>query len=215
MRRATVRAGDEAPRILTIGHSTRPIAEFIDLLRAHAVATLIDVRTVPRSRHNPQFNGDALGSALAEAGIAYEPVPGLGGFRRADGGEANAGWRNASFRGYADYMQTREFAAELERLIERSRHGRIALMCAEAVPWRCHRSLIADALLVRGIPVAEIAGPTRLQPHVLTPFARVDGVIVTYPPPRDDSTPGGERHERHQDTPHDARPDARNRRSLD
>ncbi len=193
-------AGSDAePRILTIGHSTRPVEQFIAMLRAQAVGTLVDVRTVPRSRHNPQFNADTLAAALAAAGIGYAQAAGLGGFRRAQGGEANAGWRNAAFRGYADYMQTPAFAAELAGLIERARHERIALMCAEAVPWRCHRSLIADALTVRGIPVAEIVGPDHLRRHSLTPFAHVDGLTITYPLPGGGLTRGGNRHERHQD----------------
>jgi uncharacterized protein (DUF488 family) len=200
---AAAASADEGPRILTVGHSTRPVEEFVALLRAHGVRTLVDVRTVPRSRHNPQFNADALATSLAAAGIGYERAAGLGGFRRAEGGDANAGWRNAAFRGYADYMQTPAFAAELARLIERARRERIALMCAEAVPWRCHRSLIADAVLVRGVPVAEIAGPDRLRRHTLTPFARVDGLTLTYPPPSGKPTRGGNNHERPQDAPQD------------
>ena len=168
-------------RVLTIGHSTRPIEAFIALLRAHGVTQLIDVRTVPHSRHNPQYDTRALGSALADAGIGYAHAPGLGGFRRTTADSLNAGWRNLSFRGYADYMQTADFDAELANLRELAAQERIALMCAEAVPWRCHRSLIADALVVRGIAVCEIAGAQRLAPHRLTPFARVHGGTITYP----------------------------------
>jgi uncharacterized protein (DUF488 family) len=168
--------------VLTIGHSTRPLAEFIELLTAQGVERLLDVRTVPRSRHNPQYNGETLPAALAEAGVAYEHVAGLGGFRRTHADSPNAGWRNLSFRGYADYMQTAEFAAELERLLALASKERVALMCAEAVPWRCHRSLIADALLVHGVPAEEIVSVTRRQPHQLTPFARVEGETITYPP---------------------------------
>ena len=167
--------------VLTIGHSTRPIDVFVGLLAANGVTHLMDVRTIPKSRHNPQFNSDALAGSLRDAGIAYTHVPGLGGLRRAHPDSANAAWRNASFRGYADYMQTAEFAANLDGVIEMAKSERIALMCAEAVPWRCHRSLIADALLVRGIAVEEIVSETRRQEHKLTPFARVDGVAVTYP----------------------------------
>lgn len=168
--------------VLTVGHSTRPLGEFIALLKAHSVARLIDVRTVPRSRHNPQFNGDTLPAALAAAGVGYEHLAGLGGFRRTHSGSLNMGWRNLSFRGYADYMQSSEFADNLAALIARARHERIALMCAEALPWRCHRSLIADALLVHGLRVEEIINGTRRQVHVLTRFAKVSGLVITYPP---------------------------------
>jgi len=168
--------------VLTVGHSTRPLGEFIALLKAHSVARLIDVRTVPRSRHNPQFNGDTLPAALAAAGVGYEHLAGLGGFRRTHPGSLNTGWRNLSFRGYADYMQTSEFADNLAGLIARATHERIVLMCAEALPWRCHRSLIADALLVHGLRVEEITSGTRRQIHVLTRFAKVSGLVIMYPP---------------------------------
>ena len=167
--------------VLTVGHSTRPIETFIELLRSHGVTQLVDVRTVPRSRHNPQFGQDALAEALALAHIGYAHAPRLGGFRRPVPDSPNAGWRNLSFRGYADYMQTADFNAELTGLIELARADRVALMCAEAVPWRCHRSLIADALIVHGVTVCEIAGPTRLQPHRLARFACVHGETITYP----------------------------------
>ncbi len=173
---------DSQPVVLTVGHSTRPLAEFIALLAAHSVSRLIDVRTVPRSRHNPQFNRDTLPGALEVAGIRYAHVAGLGGFRHTHPGSLNMGWRNASFRGVADYMQTPEFAENLAGLIEQASRERIALMCAEAVPWRCHRSLIADALVVHGIRAEEIISATRLQIHTLTSFARVDGTAITYPP---------------------------------
>jgi uncharacterized protein (DUF488 family) len=168
--------------VLTVGHSTRPLKEFIELLKAHSVASLMDVRTVPRSRHNPQFNGDTLPGALQAAGIGYAHVAGLGGFRRTHPGSPNTGWRNVSFRGYADYMQTPEFAENLAALLERARRERIALMCAEAVPWRCHRSLIADALVVHDIRAEEILSLTRTQAHALTSFAKVEGTAITYPP---------------------------------
>jgi len=167
--------------VLTVGHSTRPIEAFIELLAAHGVSQLVDVRTVPRSRHNPQFDRDALRASLAGAGIGYAHAPGLGGFRRPSPESANAGWRNLSFRGYADYMQTADFDAELTNVIELARTDRVALMCAEAVPWRCHRSLIADALSARGIVTCEIANPKRLQPHRLASFAKVRDRAVTYP----------------------------------
>ena len=167
--------------MLTVGHSTRPIETFIELLVAHGVTQLIDVRTVPRSRHNPQFNEDALPAPLAAANIGYAHASGLGGFRQTSADSPNAGWRNLSFRGYADYMQTSDFAANLASVIELARTDRIALMCGEAVPWRCHRSLIADALLVHGVATCEIVSPKRLQPHKLTPFALVRGEEITYP----------------------------------
>jgi uncharacterized protein (DUF488 family) len=168
--------------VLTVGHSTRPLAAFIALLAGHSVSRLIDVRTVPRSRHNPQFNRDTLPTALEVAGIRYAHVAGLGGFRRTHPGSPNMGWRNVSFRGFADYMQTPEFAENLAGLIKEAARERIALMCAEAVPWRCHRSLIADALVVHGIRVEEINSATRVQIHKLTSFARVAGTVITYPP---------------------------------
>ncbi len=169
-------------RVLTIGHSTRPIEAFLEMLVAHGVSQLVDVRTVPRSRHNPQFNTERLPASLKAVGIGYAHAPGLGGFRHASPDSVNAGWRNASFRGYADYMQSDDFDAELRGLVELSRHDRVALMCAEAVPWRCHRSLIADALAAHGVAACEIVGPSRLQPHRMTPFAKVAGETVTYPP---------------------------------
>lgn len=168
-------------KVLTLGHSTRTIEAFLELLSAHQVTQLLDVRTVPRSRHNPQFGSDALAESLAEAGVAYAHVPGLGGFRRPSPDSPNAGWRNLSFRGYADYMQSLEFADNLGRVVELAQEERVALMCAEAVPWRCHRSLIADALLVRGIETCEIVSPTRLQAHKLTRFAKVSDDGLTYP----------------------------------
>lgn len=172
----------QIPRILTIGHSTRAIDEFIELLRAHEVTRLVDVRTVPRSRHNPQFNRDQLPVSLGVAGISYLHLPELGGLRRTSADSLNTGWRNTSFRGYADHMQTAEFNRAVDQLIELSKHDRLVLMCAEAVPWRCHRSLIADALLVRGISTEDIRTPTQRMPHRLTPFARVQGTEITYPP---------------------------------
>lgn len=167
--------------IFTIGHSTRAIDVFIRLLKAHGVQRVVDVRTIPRSRHNPQFNRDRLSPALHRARIHYRHMPGLGGLRHALPDSANGGWRNASFRGYADYMQTREFNDSLKDCIGLAKKERVVLMCAEAVPWRCHRSLIADALLARGIEASEITSRIRARPHSLTPFARVRGAHVTYP----------------------------------
>lgn len=169
------------PLILTIGHSTRTIEAFIELLRAKGVRRLVDVRTIPRSRHNPQFNRDTLPKTLRHAGIGYTHMKELGGLRHARQDSSNTGWHNSSFRGFADYMQTPEFAAGLETLIQAAGVEQIAIMCAEAVPWRCHRSLIADALKVRGCAVAHIMSPTRTQPHSLTSFAKVRGTHITYP----------------------------------
>jgi uncharacterized protein (DUF488 family) len=166
--------------VYTIGHSTRAAAEFVGLLEMRAVRMLVDVRTIPRSRHNPQFNSDALPATLAAADIQYAHMPSLGGLRRAQPDSVNTGWRNASFRGYADYMQTSAFAAAIDELIDIARAQPTAIMCAEAVPWRCHRSLIADALLVRGVTAIEIISVTRTTPHALTPFARVVDTKITY-----------------------------------
>ena len=167
--------------VLTIGHSTRMLQEFISLLKTHSVTRVVDVRTVPRSRHNPQFNRDSLPEELKKVDLGYVHLPGLGGLRHAKGDSLNLGWRNASFRGYADYMQTPEFEGSLDELIQLAKQDRIAIMCAEAVPWRCHRSLIADALLVRGIRVEDIMSPTSRTVHALTPFAIVRGTTITYP----------------------------------
>jgi uncharacterized protein (DUF488 family) len=171
-----------AVRIFTIGHSTRPIAEFIAMLKGHAVERLVDVRTIPRSRHNPQYERDALSDALQRDHLHYTHMPGLGGLRhpRKDA-MTNLGWRNPSFRGYADYMQTPEFAGQLEELIQMARLEQVAVMCAEAVPWRCHRSLIADALLARGIEVGEIASESQVKPLTMHPWAQVNGTQVSYP----------------------------------
>ncbi|MET0203339.1 MAG: DUF488 domain-containing protein [Casimicrobiaceae bacterium] len=168
--------------IHTIGHSTRPAADFVSLLTAHGIRTLGDVRTIPRSRHNPQFNSDTLEATLAEHGIEYVHAPELGGLRKPRPDSINTGWRNTSFRGYADYMQTPAFQTAVDRLVERADQVPTAIMCAEAVPWRCHRSLVADALMARGHEAREIVSETKATPHKLTPFARVDGANVTYPP---------------------------------
>ena len=172
---------EPSPLVMTIGHSTHTLEEFIRLLQAHGATCVVDVRTVPRSRHNPQFNKASLPRSLKKAGLGYVHTPGLGGWRQAKRDSPNGGWRNASFRGYADYMQTPEFAQSLEELIRLANQDRIVLMCAEAVPWRCHRSLIADALLVRGIRTEDIMSATRRQVHTLTPFAEVRGTAITYP----------------------------------
>ncbi len=155
--------------------------EFIRILEAHGIKQLVDVRTIPRSRHNPQFNRENLPASLQAAGIAYRHMPGLGGLRHASKDSINTAWRNASFRGFADYMQTDAFRESLDELIEFASAAPTAIMCAEAVPWRCHRSLIADALTARGIPVLEILSATNARPHSMTPFAKVRGVQVLYP----------------------------------
>jgi uncharacterized protein (DUF488 family) len=176
-------ASPERTTILTIGHSNRALEEFLALLEAHGVGRLVDVRTIPRSRHNPQFNTDSLKKSLNAAGIGYTHMKNLGGLRHAARDSINNGWRNASFRGYADYMQTPEFDATLARLIKFAAKKRCAVMCAEAVPWRCHRSLIADALAARGISVEHIMSRTNRREHSLTPYARVRGIKLTYPEP--------------------------------
>jgi uncharacterized protein (DUF488 family) len=173
-----------APRshttILTIGHSTRTLDEFVSLLKANSVKRVVDVRSIPKSRHVPQFNREPLARGLRARGIAYVHLKALGGRRHAKKESVNLAWRNPSFRGFADYMATEEFRAGIERLLELARSKRTAIMCAEAVPWRCHRSLIGDALLVRGVVVEDILSPTSRRPHELTPFAKVQGHQITY-----------------------------------
>jgi uncharacterized protein (DUF488 family) len=176
------RVSKPMPEVLTVGHSTRTLDEFLDLLKAHKVTRILDVRKMPGSTAHPQFNEDTLSVALKRAGIGYVHIPALGGLRRPRPDSPNGGWHNRSFQGYADYMQTEEFESGLQAVIKSARRHRVALMCAEALPWRCHRSLIADALVVRGIPVEHIMSLTRRQPHTLRPFARVSGTNVTYPP---------------------------------
>ena len=166
---------------MTIGHSTRTLEEFIHLLQANGATCVVDVRTIPRSRHNPQFNMDSLHGSLEKAGLKYVHMTGLGGLRHAKSNSPNMGWRNASFRGFADYMQTPEFAQSLQELLILASQERIVLMCAEAVPWRCHRSLIADALLVRGIRTEDILSEAKRLVHTLTPFAQVQGTTIIYP----------------------------------
>lgn len=171
--------------IFTVGHSTRTIEEFVDLLRANGIEQLIDIRTIPKSRRNPQFSSDALAASLMKAGIDYVHMKALGGLRHPRKDSVNLGWRNESFRGYADYMQTPEFNTGLESAIRLAGKKRTALMCAEAVPWRCHRSLVSDTLLARGIGVLEIISDAAPKEHTLTSFARVDGERVTYPKAKD------------------------------
>lgn len=173
--------GGGAPPILTIGHSTHPIERLIELLRQHGVQRLVDIRTIPRSRHNPQFNSEALAKSLEHEGIAYAHLKELGGLRHPRKDSTNTGWRNASFRGYADYMQTDEFEQALDRLLQLCAGKRCAVMCAEAVPWRCHRSLLADALVARGIAVEHILSGSRRDVHSLTSFGQIQKGRVVYP----------------------------------
>jgi len=169
-------------RVYTVGHSTRPIEVFIELLKSFEITHLVDVRTIPRSRRNPQFNKESLPEPLGAVSIAYTHISGLGGLRKPLPDSVNTAWRNESFRGYADYMGTPAFDENLQRLIELiDTEAAVAIMCAEALPWRCHRSLIADALLVRGFQVTDIFDAGKSQPHSLTTFAKVDGEQVTYP----------------------------------
>lgn len=169
--------------IYTIGHSTRELAEFVEVLQTYKITQLVDVRSVPRSRHTPQFNEDNLTKVLPQEGIAYIHLAALGGLRHTTKDSINLGWRNASFRGYADYMQTPEFAAGIDELLRLAANKTTVIMCAEAVPWRCHRSLIGDALLVRGHEVLDIFDEKTCKPETLTSFAHVTGLSLTYPAP--------------------------------
>lgn len=166
----------------TIGHSTRPIKEFIELLKTYHIAQLVDIRTVPGSRHNPQYGQGALKEALENRGIVYLYMKDLGGLRKKTDPSVNMGWRNQSFRNYADYMQTTGFSKAIQELIAVAADTPVVIMCAEAVPWRCHRSLVGDALLVRGIEVRDIMSLTNAPIHTMTSFARVQGLVITYPP---------------------------------
>ena len=167
--------------VLTIGHSNRAIDQFLSLLQAHGVKWLVDVRTIPRSRHNPQYNRESLPDCLQKLGIGYVHMPNLGGLRHSAKHSVNTGWRNASFRGFADYMQDPKFVEAIDELVRLAQGTQLALMCAEAVPWRCHRSLVADALVVRGLSVEHIMSASTRQVHALTPFANVKGTRITYP----------------------------------
>ena len=167
--------------VFSVGHSTRSLEEFVSLLKAYGVTMVVDVRTVPRSRHNPQFNKEVLPDSLKAHAIRYIHMPALGGLRRTSADSINMGWENKSFRGYADYMQTKEFAENLLKLVALIQENCLAIMCAEAVPWRCHRNLISDALVVRHICVKHILTQTSTTNHELTPFAHVEGTRVSYP----------------------------------
>jgi uncharacterized protein (DUF488 family) len=172
---------DKADTVYTVGHSTRPLDDFVALLTAYGIEALVDIRTVPKSRHNPQFNRDALAESLPDRGIDYRHLPALGGLRHTRKDSPNCGWRNTSFRGYADHMGTAEFGAGLDELLTVAAERTTAMMCAEAVPWRCHRSLVGDALIVRGIAVIDIFDERKSSPERLTDFAVVDGLTITYP----------------------------------
>lgn len=181
-------AGQQPDTIFTIGHSTHQIEEFIGMLKAFNIETLVDIRTVPRSRHNPQFSREVLAQALEASGVRYRYMKDLGGLRHTKKDSPNQGWHNLSFRGYADYMQTAEFQHAVEELIALGKQSRTAIMCAEAVPWRCHRSLVDDALLVRDIAVLDIMSEHKSSPHKLTKFAQVRGEQILYPPEAGEGT---------------------------
>jgi uncharacterized protein (DUF488 family) len=182
-----------AAQIFTIGHSTRSLDQFVALLRAHGIHTLVDIRSIPRSRRNPQYDQVALQQAIEADGLVYKHLPALGGHRRARENSPNKGWLNPAFQGYADYMQTGAFGQGLCELLESNQaEGPLAIMCAEAVPWRCHRSMVGDALVARGTPVVHILGPGRTRAHRLNPMVRMEGALLRYPPessPRDHASP--------------------------
>ena len=168
------------PTLWTIGHSTKPIEAFVELLNAHGIRQLVDIRTITRSRYNPQFNSEALATSLSKAGISYRHAGELGGLRKPKKYSINTGWRNNSFRGYADYMETHAFQEAIDRLTVDSAELTTVIMCAEAVPWRCHRSLIADALLNRDWKVRHIMSETKAEQHRMTSFARINEGILSY-----------------------------------
>jgi uncharacterized protein (DUF488 family) len=174
-------AKDPELTVFTIGHSTRTLDEFVDLIDAYGVTLVVDVRSVPRSRHNPQFNKETLPESLKLAGVKYVHMPDIGGLRRAKPDSVNTAWKNKSFRGYADYMQTKEFTEQLLNLMLFARENTVAIMCAEAVPWRCHRSLISDALVVRQVKVKHILTKENVIKHRLSEWAHVEGTKITYP----------------------------------
>jgi uncharacterized protein (DUF488 family) len=167
--------------VYTVGHSNRAIDDFINLMKAYKIETVVDVRKIAKSRHNPEYSEDALSTILGEHGISYVRLEELGGWRHTSKVSINTAWENLSFRGYADYMQTPEFADNIKRLINIAEEKRIAIKCAEAVPWRCHRSLIGDALVIRNVAVEDIISEKSCRPHKLTTFANVEGHTVIYP----------------------------------
>jgi uncharacterized protein (DUF488 family) len=169
----------------TIGHGRRSVEELVSVLEAYGVTQIVDIRKMPRSLANPQFNAETLPAALAARGIAYVHMPGLTGLRKRKRDSANGAWRNASFRAFADYMQTPAFAAAVDELMERAEDRPTALMCAETMPWRCHRSLVADAVTARGVAVRHLLSATKAQAHLVPDFARFEGTRVCYPAPVD------------------------------
>lgn len=169
--------------VFTVGHSTRSIEEFVEILKAYNITLLVDVRTVPRSRHNPQFNKETLPNTLKPNGIRYLPLPNIGGFRHPKKDSSNLALENSSFRGYADYMQTKEFAENLLKLVVLAKENCLVIMCAEALPWRCHRNLISDALVARHVKVLHIISKDDTLTHHLNELAHVEGTKVTYPLP--------------------------------
>jgi uncharacterized protein (DUF488 family) len=173
-----------APVVYTVGHAAHATDEFVALLRGHGIRVLVDVRRAPGSRHAPQFNAGALAASLERNAIAYVHIRELGGWRKTGAGSPNGAWTNRAFRGYADHMASQEFEDGLARLLAASRDGPTACMCAESLWWRCHRRLLADALVVRGHTVMHILPDGHAQDHALTPGAQVDGVAITYPPPQ-------------------------------
>jgi uncharacterized protein (DUF488 family) len=168
-------------KIFSIGHSVKSADEFVELLQAHGVDRLADVRTVPRSRRHPQFSQDILSAHLAGSGINYTHFPALGGLRRPRADSPNGGWLHPAFRGYADHMATPAFEESLDALVAYANAHLAAVMCAEAKWWQCHRRLIADALVARGIDVYHIMSPRQVTPHELTTFARLTAQKVQYP----------------------------------
>jgi Uncharacterized conserved protein len=169
-------------KLWTLGHSTHSIEEFLELLRAHGIRQLVDIRTLPGSRRHPQFNQENLEASLGAANIKYRHMKGLGGLRKPKADSINTGWKNSGFRGYADYMQTAEFEEQLKRLLEWSEELPTAVMCAEALPWKCHRSLLADALDAHKVEVRHIMSKTQATPHHRTKFAKVKKGKLSYPP---------------------------------
>ena len=167
--------------IYTIGHSTHTLEEFVEMLKAYNITFLVDVRTVPRSRHNPQFNKENLPATLKPYNIKYLPMPDIGGLRHPKKDSVNMAWENSSFRGYADYMQTKEFTENLLKLVVMAKENCLAIMCAEALPWRCHRNLISDALVVRHVKVLHIISKDNTISHQLNEMAHVEGTKITYP----------------------------------
>lgn len=167
--------------VFTIGHSTRTLDDFVSLLKHYDIREVVDVRTIPKSAHNPQFNIDTFPTALKKSDIDYLHMSDLGGLRHARPDSLNTGWRNASFRGFADYMQTPQFAHGLQQLIDEAKKKQVVIMCAEAVPWRCHRSLIGDALLAHDVKSFDIISAHEVKEHSLTPWAKIKGKLVIYP----------------------------------